>query len=79
MTDKKRQKIKKLAEKAIDTFLSYENICQEIERLLDGEKEETHLEVLYQNSDGLVVCVDRGASVDDNIPIETYLEELNHD
>lgn len=79
MTKAKRQKIEKLIDKAIEQFLSYQNTCQKIERYLDEETEEPHLEVLYQPSDGLVVSVDRNGYAYDNIPISDYIEELDDD
>ena len=79
MTKEVKTKITSLSEKAIDFFISYENICQEIEKLLNKETKEEYLDVLYQKSDGLVVCVDRGGIVPDNIPIEDYLQEVEND
>jgi len=76
MSKDELKNIHKLSKKAIKLFLDYENVCQEIERILDKEVTEEHLEVLYQPADGLVVSVDRNGYVDDNIPIEEYLKEL---
>ena len=76
MTEKKKQTINRLSEKAITLFLLYENVCQEIERLLSSEKEESNLDVLYQKSDGLVVCIDRNGYTYDNVPIDEYLKKL---
>lgn len=75
MTDKVKAKITSLSKKAIDSFISYENTCQEIEKLLEETEEELQ-GVLYQKSDGLVVCVNRGAVAPENIPIEDYLKEI---
>ena len=76
MKDEIKSRIISLSEKAMEFFLSYEITCQKIEGLLAKEtKEEIH-DVLYQKSDGLVVCVNRGEIVDDNIPIEDYLKEI---
>jgi hypothetical protein len=79
MTEKPRKEIEQLSEKAISLFMSYQAVCTKIETLLKKEKEEPHLEVLYQTSDGLVVCVDRNGYEFDNIPIADYLEELSND
>lgn len=76
MTDEVKAKITSLSKKAIEFFISYENTCQEIEALLDKETKKEHFGVLYQKSDGLVVCVNRGGFVVDNIPIEEYLKEI---
>lgn len=76
MTNKVKAKITSLSKKAIEFFISYENTCQEIERLLDEESEEELQGVLYQKSDGLVVCVNHHGIVADNVPIEDYLKEI---
>ena len=76
MTDKAKAKITSLSQKAVEFFLSYENICQKIESLLDKETEEKIQGVLYQKSDGLVVCVNHNGIVPANIPIEDYLREI---
>lgn len=79
MTKKVKSKITSLSKKAINFFISYENVCQEIEKILDKETKEECFGVLYQKSDGLVVCVNRGGIVNDNIPIEDYLQELENE
>ena len=76
MKRQSKSKIISLSKKAIKFFISYENTCQEIEKLLGKETKEECLGVLYQKSDGLVVCVNRGGFVADNIPIEDYLQEI---
>lgn len=76
MTKEVKSKIISLSEKATRLFISFENTCHEIELLLDKETKEEIFDVLYQKSDGLVVCVDRGGIVVDNIPIEDYLKEI---
>ena len=75
MTDKIKAKITSLSKKAIDFLISYENTCQKIAGLLEKETKE-EVSVLYQSSDGLVVCVNRDGIVADNIPIEEYLKEI---
>lgn len=75
MTDKVKAIITKLSEKAVVSFIAYDNACQKIAKLLEKETEE-HVDVLYQSSDGLVVCVDKDGMAPDNIPIEEYLKEL---
>lgn len=75
MKDEVKTKITSLSEKAIEFLISYENTCQAIAGLLEKETKE-EVSVLYQSSDGLVVCVKRGGIVDDNIPIEEYLKEI---
>ena len=75
MKDEEKAKIINLSKKAIEFFISYENTCQEIAGLLEKETKE-EVSVLYQNSDGLVVCVNRGGIVPANIPIEDYLKEI---
>lgn len=76
MSNEVKSRITSLLEKATEFFLSYEITCQEIEELLTKETKEEILGVLYQKSDGLVVCVNRGGVADDNIPIEDYLREI---
>lgn len=76
MSDEVKSRITSLSEKAIKLFLSYENTCQEIEKLLTKETKEEILCVLYQKADELVVCVNRGGATNDNIPIEDYLREI---
>lgn len=76
MRDELKGKITRLSQKAVAFFISYENTCQEIEKLLYEETEEELQGVLYQKSDGLVVCVNRGAVAPENIPIENYLKEI---
>lgn len=75
MKNEVKAKITSLSERATEFFLCHENACQEIEKLLEKETQED-IDVLYQKSDGLVVCVNRGGIVPDNIPIEDYLEEI---
>ena len=75
MTDEMKAKIISLSEKAIEFLISYENTCQYIAGLLEKQTKE-EVSVLYQNSDGLVVCVNRGGIVPANIPIEDYLKEI---
>lgn len=75
MKDEIKSKIASLSKKAIEFLISYENTCQVIAGLLEKETKE-EVSVLYQSSDGLVVCVNRGGVVADNIPIEDYLKEI---
>lgn len=75
MKDEVKAKITSLSKKAVEFFVSYENTCQEIAELLEKETKE-EVSVLYQNSDGLVVCVNRDGIVPANIPIEDYLKEI---
>lgn len=49
MTDKKKQKILKLVERAENTFTSYLIICQQITRLIQEETNEEIIDVLKQN------------------------------
>lgn len=76
MKDETRSKIINLSKKAVEIFASYENTCQVIENLLNKETEEEIDDVLYQKSDGIVVCVKRDGLAPDNIPIEDYLNEI---
>lgn len=75
MKDKIKAKITSLSKKAIDFLISYENTCQKIAGLLEKETKE-EVSVLYQSSDGLVICVNRDGIVPANIPIEDYLKEI---
>ena len=76
MKDDIKLKITRLSEKAENMFLSYQTVCQQVAQLIQEETDEEILEVLYQMSDGLVVCVDRNQGVELNIPIKDYLKEI---
>lgn len=74
-----KSEILSIAKLATEHFLTYQNYCQKIENMLTKiqSKEEIN-SVLYQMADGLVVAVKRTINgVDDNIPIEDYLNELD--
>ncbi|MBR1536018.1 MAG: hypothetical protein IJ630_03675 [Treponema sp.] len=77
--DVMKSEILSTAKLATEHFLTYQNYCQEIENMLTKiqSKEEIN-SVLYQMADGIVVAVHRTINgVDDNIPIEDYLNELD--
>lgn len=73
-----KSKILSMVNLATEHFLKYQNYCQKIENMLAKiqSKEEIN-SVLYQMADGMVVAVNRTTNgVDDNIPIEDYLDEV---
>jgi len=77
--DVMKSEILSIAKLATEHFLTYQNYCQDIERrLTEIQSKEEINGVLYQMADGLVVAVHRTINgVDDNIPIEDYLNELD--
>ena len=79
MTDKKKQKILKLVERAENTFTSYLIICQQITRLIQEETNEEIIDVLKQMSDGICVVINREDGAPLNIPVDEYLQEVEND
>ena len=79
MTDKKKQKILKLVERAENTFTSYLTICQQITRLIQEETNEEIIDVLKQMSDGICVVINREDGAPLNIPVDEYLQEVEND
>ncbi len=76
MTNADKLVVQSLANSATDYFYKYRNCCEAIEKVLIEHSNEDIEEVLYQISDGIVVCVNRNEQVSDNIPIEDYLQEI---
>lgn len=79
MTDKKKQKILKLVERAENTFTSYLTICQQIARLIQEETNEEIIDVLKQMSDGICVVINQENEAPLNIPVDEYLQEIEND